>query len=122
MWKLLVTGGTGFIGSNFIRYWLNTHLEDKILNLDLLTYAGNPENLREIPKKFGDRYQFVQGDISNSQLVSHLFETYKPDIIVNFAAESHNSLAILNPQVFMMSNAVGLLTLLDATRRQQVER
>ncbi|MHA2231214.1 MAG: dTDP-glucose 4,6-dehydratase [Candidatus Hodarchaeales archaeon] len=122
MSKLLVTGGAGFIGSNFVRYWLNTYSKDIILNLDQLTYAGNLKNLKEIPEKFGDRYQFVHGDIGNFQLVHHLFENYQPDIIVNFAAESHNSLAILNPRAFMMSNAVGLLTLLDVARRQPVQR
>jgi dTDP-glucose 4,6-dehydratase len=119
MRKLLVTGGAGFIGANFIRYWLNTHANDLILNLDKLTYAGNLENLKEIPEKFSSRYQFVRGDIGNSQLVNHLFETYQPEIVVNFAAESHNSLALLNPHAFLMSNAVGLLTLLDAARCHQ---
>ncbi|MFX0097798.1 MAG: dTDP-glucose 4,6-dehydratase [Candidatus Hodarchaeota archaeon] len=122
MQKLLITGGAGFIGSNFIKYWLNTHSEDYILNLDLLTYAGCLESLKEIPKKFAERYQFAQGDIGNFHLVNHLFETYKPNVVVNFAAESHNSLAILNPRAFMMSNAVGLLTLLDAARRHPVQR
>ncbi|MFQ5977060.1 MAG: dTDP-glucose 4,6-dehydratase [Candidatus Heimdallarchaeota archaeon] len=122
MQKLLVTGGAGFIGSNFIRYWLTNHSEDEILNLDKLTYAGNLENLKEVPLKHGKRYKFVQGDIANFQLVNHLFETYQPEIIVNFAAESHNSLAILNPRKFMMTNAVGLLTLLDVVRSHQIKR
>ncbi|MFX0091826.1 MAG: dTDP-glucose 4,6-dehydratase [Candidatus Hodarchaeota archaeon] len=122
MQKLLVAGGAGFIGSNFIRYWLEAHSEDSILNLDKITYAGNLDNLKEIPKKFEGRYQFAHGDIGNFELVNHLFETFQPEIIVNFAAESHNSLAILNPREFMMSNAVGLITLLDVARRHPVER
>ncbi|UCE22110.1 MAG: GDP-mannose 4,6-dehydratase [Candidatus Aminicenantes bacterium] len=69
MWKLLVTGGAGFIGSNFIRYWLNTQSEDQILNLDKLTYAGNLEYLKEIPSKFKNRYRFVRGDIGNFEFV-----------------------------------------------------
>lgn len=122
MWKLLVTGGAGFIGSNFIRYWLNTHSSDNILNIDMLNYAGNLENLKGIPEGFDDRYQFVLGDIGNFQLVNHIFETYRPDVIVNFAAESHNSLAIINPHAFMMTNAVGLLTLLDVARCYPIQR
>lgn len=122
MWKLLITGGAGFIGSNFIRYWLKNHAEDAILNLDLLTYAGNQRNLDGIPEKHAERYRFVQGDIGNFQLAKHLFEVFQPEVVVNFAAESHNSLAILNPRSFMMTNAVGLMTLLDVSREYPVQR
>jgi len=118
--KILVTGGAGFIGSNFIRYWLNSYPEDQILNLDVLTYAGNLENLKDIENN--QNYEFVKGDICNKELVDYLFKKFKPTAIVNFAAESHNSWAILNPTIFFKTNLLGTQTLLEAARKNNVPR
>lgn len=98
--RLLVTGGAGFIGSHFIRYWLENHPEDLAVNFDLLTYAGSLENLTDVAKRFGDRYTFVQGDITDIAAVESVFAEHKPDVVVNFAAESHNSWAIIDPGRF----------------------
>src|SRR5436190_3637821 len=97
MTTLFVTGGAGFIGTNFIRYWLSNYPTDKLVNYDLLTYAGNLENLRDVEKAHGSRYKFVKGDLANQQLLSYLFAETKPDFVVNFAAESHNSRAVIDP-------------------------
>ena len=95
--KLLVTGGAGFIGSNFIRYWLNKYLEDSIFNLDLLTYAGNLENLKDVAEKYGNRYDFALGSIIATDFIDRLVDQFQPDVIVNFAAESHVDNSINNP-------------------------
>lgn len=122
MEKIFVTGGAGFIGSNFIRYWLNKYPQDLVLNYDLLTYAGNLENLKDIKEKYQDNYIFIKGDINNYDLVYHLFEYYKPDYIVNFAAESHNSRAIVNPELFFQTNVLGTQTLLHASYKAKIKR
>ena len=120
MKKLIVTGGAGFIGSNFIRYWLSKYPEDKILNLDLLTYAGNLENLKDIEDN--KNYEFVKGDICDFDLVDNLIKNFSPDYVINFAAESHNSYAILNPTAFFKTNLMGTQTLLEACRKNKVPR
>lgn len=120
--RLLVTGGAGFIGSNFIRYWLSTHPDDEIVNLDLLTYAGNSTNLADVERDCADRYRFVRGDIANFDLVAHLLNSERPATIVNFAAESHNSRAIEKPGLFFQTNVVGTQTLLEAAARAGVDR
>lgn len=120
--KLLVTGGAGFIGTNFIKYWLKEYPNDDIVNLDLLTYAGNLANLTNIVLAYTDRYVFMQGDICDDAFVSKVMETHQPDVIVNFAAESHNSRAILNPRVFSKTNVMGTQVLLDAARYYDVFR
>jgi len=120
--RLLVTGGAGFIGSNFIRYWLAQHQRDRILNLDLLTYAGDRASLDDVERAHPQRYQFVHGDIGDVMLVDGLFADERPDAIVNFAAESHNSRAVLDPGVFMRTNALGTQLLLDSARRAGIER
>lgn len=122
MATIFVTGGAGFIGSNFIRYWLESHPEDRVINYDLLTYAGNLENLKGVPEQYGERYRFVRGDIANYQLTRHLFEQYRPDWVVNFAAESHNSRALLYPEVFFQTNVLGTQQLLQAARDAGVPR
>ncbi len=109
---LLVTGGCGFIGSNFIRYILNKYPSYKIINLDKLTYAGNPNNLKEFEKDL--RYHLVIGDICNKELVNELVK--KVDIIVHFAAESHVDLSIFDSRKFVETNVLGTQTLLEAAK------
>lgn len=116
--KLLVTGGAGFIGSNFIHYWLRNHSEDWIVNLDTLTYAGNLENLRSIEND--PRYTFVEGDIRNRELVEELVP--RIDTVVHFAAESHVDRSIDNPAEFVLTNVVGTQVLLDACRNNGNKR
>ncbi len=115
--RLLVTGGCGFIGSNFIRYWLDRHPEDFVLNLDALTYAGNSSSLPDVEKRFPMNYEFVKGNICNFELIDSLIKNFRINLIVNFAAESHNSYAILNPGIFFTTNALGTQTLLEAARQ-----
>ena len=122
MATIFVTGGAGFIGSNFIRYWLSQYPDDLVINYDLLTYAGNLENLTDVVEKYGERYIFVKGDIGNYELTRYLFEHYKPDYVVNFAAESHNSRAVINPGVFYQTNVSGTQTLLQAAKDAGVAR
>jgi dTDP-glucose 4,6-dehydratase len=110
--KILVTGGAGFIGSNFIRYWLKTYFFDQIINLDLLTYAGNLDNLKDLEGQ--SNYHFVQGDISDAALVNRLVSGI--DLIVNFAAESHVDRSIANSADFIKTNVEGTRVLLEAAR------
>lgn len=120
--KLFVTGGAGFIGSNFIRYWLQNHASDNIVNFDALTYAGCRESLADVEREFGARYAFVKGDIRDFGIALSAMKEHAPDIIVNFAAESHNSRAILEPGLFMETNALGTQRLLEAARQAGVDR
>lgn len=120
--KLLVTGGAGFIGTNFIRYWLRHYADDVIVNLDLLTYAGNIANLADIAERYRERYKFVHGDIVDSVFVEDVCKKEAPDVIVNFAAESHNSRAILHPRRFVETNVMGTQVLLDTARKFDVQR
>ncbi|MEE8428962.1 MAG: dTDP-glucose 4,6-dehydratase [Gammaproteobacteria bacterium] len=112
--KILVTGGSGFIGSNFVRYWLKRYPEDRVINLDSLTYAGNPENLREVESC--STYRFVHGDIQDSALVGQLFSEEAIDTVIHFAAESHVDRSILGPDAFVQTNVNGTFTLLEAAR------
>jgi dTDP-glucose 4,6-dehydratase len=118
MKNLLVTGGSGFIGSNFILYMLERHPEYQLLNLDKLTYAGNLENLRAVEQH--PRYRFVRGDIANRELVDHLMSGV--DLVVNFAAESHVDRSITGGEPFMHTNATGANVLLEAALRHRVGR
>lgn len=111
--RLLVTGGAGFIGSNFIRYWLKNHAEDSIVNLDILTYAGNLESLKDIEKS--PNYKFVKGDICDAVLVDSLVKGM--DLIVHFAAESHVDRSIKNSADFVHTNVEGTRVLLEAARK-----
>jgi dTDP-D-glucose 4,6-dehydratase len=120
--NLLVTGGAGFIGSHFIRYWLERYPEDRVVNLDLLTYAGNLANLEDVVARFGDRYTFVRGDIGNVDLVGYLLRSNRIDTVVNFAAESHNSRAVLDPGVAIRTNVLGTQGLMEACRREGTPR
>jgi dTDP-glucose 4,6-dehydratase len=115
---LLVTGGAGFIGSNFVRYWAASHPDDTIVVYDALTYAGNRESLSDLEK----RIVFVHGDICDLDTVRSTLEANEIDLIVHFAAESHNSLAVLDPGRFFMTNVIGTQTLLEAARRASVAR
>ena len=115
--KLLVTGGAGFIGSNFIIYWLKNHPEDSVLNLDLLTYAGNLENLREVESH--PNYQFVRGNIGDQELVTKLAEQ-NIDAIVHFAAESHVDRSIKNAAVFVETNVLGTHNLLEVAKEKNI--
>ncbi len=112
--KILVTGGAGFIGSNFIRYLTKKYPEYKIVNLDILTYAGNLENLRDIEEN--PNYEFIRGDITDKNLVNNLVKDADIDIIVNFAAESHVDRSIFDSAVFIHTNIVGTHSLLEAAR------
>jgi dTDP-glucose 4,6-dehydratase len=122
MRRVLVTGGAGFIGSNFVRYWLGKNPKDQVINLDLLTYAGNLANLNGLPADQRERYTFVRGDIRNLELAEHLLAEHRVDVIVNFAAESHNSRAVLDPEAFLQTNVLGTQALLEACRRQGIGR
>jgi len=115
MKSLLITGGAGFIGSNFIRYWLANHPEDRVVNLDALTYAGNLENLKDVEDN--SKYRFVHGDICDAGCVGKILEEEKIDTVVNFAAESHVDRSILGPEAFIKTNVHGTFTLLDAVRK-----
>ncbi|MDD5031975.1 MAG: dTDP-glucose 4,6-dehydratase [Patescibacteria group bacterium] len=114
MMKLLVTGGAGFIGSNFIHYWLKKYPDDKIVNLDILTYAGNLENLKDIADN--PNYKFVKGDIGDLKKNIELLKVEKIDVIVNFAAESHNGRAMVEPDIFVKTNVLGTQMLLEAAK------
>ena len=116
--KLLVTGGAGFIGSNFILYWLKKYPSDKIVNLDLLTYAGNLENLKSVENN--PNYEFVHGNICDGKLVNSL--TQKADVIVHFAAESHVDRSIVDPAPFIKTNIEGTYVLLEAALKQKLKR
>lgn len=111
---LLVTGGAGFIGSRFVRFLLHTYREDRVLNLDKLTYAGRMENLAEV--KDNPRHVFLHGDICDAAFVAEVFARYQPDAVIHFAAESHVDRSISDPQVFLRTNVLGTQTLLDACR------
>ncbi|EOU1146202.1 TPA: NAD-dependent epimerase/dehydratase family protein, partial [Clostridium perfringens] len=110
----LVTGGAGFIGSNFVLYMLKKYEDIKIINLDKLTYAGNLENLKSIEND--ERHIFVQGDICDKELVSSLFEKYEIDYVAHFAAESHVDRSIREPEVFAKTNVLGTVNLLNCAK------
>lgn len=110
----LVTGGAGFIGSNFVHYMLDKYKDIKIINLDKLTYAGNLENLKNVESN--ENYTFVQGDICDKEVVENIFKTYEVDYVVNFAAESHVDRSIREPEVFAKTNVLGTVNLLNAAK------
>lgn len=118
--KLLVTGGAGFIGSNFILYWLKKYPEDKIVNLDKLTYAGNLENLKSVENN--PHYKFVKEDICNAQFVNSLMGNEQFDIVVHFAAESHVDRSISDPAPFIKTNIEGTYVLLEAALKNNIKR
>ncbi|MBQ7129111.1 MAG: dTDP-glucose 4,6-dehydratase [Clostridia bacterium] len=118
--RILVTGGAGFIGSNFVYYELKNHPDDKIVCLDALTYAGNLHTLENAMQN--DNFKFVKGDIADREAVYNLFEQEKIDIVVNFAAESHVDRSVENPEIFLKTNIIGTSVLLDACRKYGIRR
>jgi len=116
--RILVTGAAGFIGSNFVHYWLERHPDDSIVALDLLTYAGNRANLEGTE----ERVPFVQADIADLDIVENVLREHAIDVVVNFAAESHNSLAVVDPGLFARTNVLGTQLLLEAARRAEIGR
>lgn len=120
MKNILVTGGAGFIGSNFIRYMLNKYQDYKIVNLDLLTYAGNIKSLDDV--KDNPNYLFVKGDIADNKLVDKVVCENKIDVIINFAAESHVDRSITNPDIFVKTNVLGTQNLLEIAKKYKIEK
>lgn len=118
--NVLVTGGAGFIGSNFVHYLLERESNSTVVNLDLLTYAGNIENLNDV--KENPNYHFVRGNITNTELVNHIVDEYGITHIVNFAAESHVDRSILNPDVFVETNIQGTLNLLNIAKEKNIKK
>jgi dTDP-glucose 4,6-dehydratase len=116
--KLFVTGGAGFIGSNFIRYWLETYPEDQIVNFDALTYAGNLRNLADF--ETDPRYTFIKGDITDSKAVAEAMQGC--DIVVHYAAETHVDRSVTGPAIFVQTNVIGTQVLLDQALKQGVKR
>jgi len=116
--RLLVTGGAGFMGSNFIRYVLNKYPDYSVINLDKMTYAGNAANLQDI--ETNPRYRFVQGDIGDARLIDELLP--QVDVIVNYAAETHVDRSIDNPGEFLMTDVIGTYTLLEGVRKHDTHR
>jgi dTDP-glucose 4,6-dehydratase len=120
MKRLLITGGAGFIGANFIQYVLNTYEDISVINLDKLTYAGNLENLKSVERD--SRYSFFQGDIADRQLVGNLASQKKFDAIINFAAETHVDRSISRPDDFLKTDIYGTFALLETARQYGIER
>ena len=116
--RLLVTGGAGFNGCNFVHYWLERHADDHVVVYDLLTYAGNRASLADVE----EGVTFVQGDICDRELAERIFREHEVEAVVNFAAESHNSLAVVDPARFFRTNVLGTQALLDAARAARVAR
>ncbi len=141
--RLFITGGCGFIGSHFVRYILENHPEDSVFNFDKLTYAGNPKNLEDVENKFalrpseaflsaivlteeeregGSRYIFKKGDIADKSLVETVISEYKPDAIINFAAETHVDRSINDAEPFLLTNVLGVHNLLEIARKNNIGR
>lgn len=118
--KYLITGGAGFIGSNFMHYMTETYPEDMFVCIDALTYAGNYNNIKELEKK--DNFKFVHGDITDRELIDNLFNEEHFDYVINFAAESHVDNSIKNPGIFLTTNIIGTQVLMDACRKYGIKR
>ena len=122
MRNLMVTGGAGFIGSNFARYMLEKYAGCAIIVYDKLTYAGNLDNLKDLSDRFADRYAFVHGDICDAVKVREVIQTYDVDTLINFAAETHVDRSIMDPDAFIQTDVYGTYVLLEATREFELER
>ena len=120
--RLLITGGCGFIGSNFVRFVLEHYQPEFVTNVDVLSYAGNPENLAGIPEKYAERYEFFQSDIADRDAMETILSQHKFYAIVNFAAESHVDRSISDPGNFIHTNVIGTEVLLEAARKHGVKR
>ena len=118
--KFLVTGGAGFIGSNFMHYEVKKYPEDKFVCLDALTYAGNYNNIKDLEEY--NNFKFIKGDITDRELIDKLFNDEKFDIVINFAAESHVDNSIKNPEIFLTTNIIGTSVLMDACRKYGIKR
>ena len=118
--KFLITGGAGFIGSNYLHYVTNKYPEDTFICLDALTYAGNYNNIKELETK--NNFKFIHGDITDRDFIDKLFSEEKFDIVVNFAAESHVDNSIKNPGVSLTTNIIGTQILMDASRKYNIKR
>ena len=118
--KFLITGGAGFIGSNYLHYVTEKYPEDEFVCLDALTYAGNYNNIKELEDK--PNFKFVKGDITDRDFVDKLFDQEKFDIVINFAAESHVDNSIKNPEIFLTTNIIGTQVLMDASRKYNIKR
>lgn len=122
MHNLMVTGGAGFIGSNFVRYMLEKYPDYHVLVYDKLTYAGNLDNLKDVATRFAGRYDFVQGDICDAALVREIVQAHDVDTIINFAAETHVDRSIMDPDAFIKTDVYGTYVLLEAAREFGMER
>ncbi len=122
MENLLVTGGAGFIGSNFVRYMLDKYPDYGIVVLDKLTYAGNLDNLKDVAEQFCERYAFVPGDIADAAAVDAVVREHEPQAIVNFAAETHVDRSLMEPDAFLKTDVYGTYVLLEAARQHGIER
>ncbi|MBN2771772.1 MAG: dTDP-glucose 4,6-dehydratase, partial [Spirochaetes bacterium] len=117
MKRTLITGGLGFIGSNFIRFLLKKDENVRFVNLDSMTYAGNPQNLKGIEEEYPGRYVFIKGDICDLSVLENVFTEFNPDFVINFAAESHVDRSIEDPNVFIKTNVLGTANLLNTARK-----
>mgnify|MGYP006292984805 CR=1 FL=1 len=122
MISILITGGMGFIGSNFIRYLLDITQEFNVINVDKLTYAGNPQNLKNIKESFSDRYEFFKTDICDFDAINRLVKTKNIEYIINFAAESHVDRSIDNPNIFIETNIMGTQSLLNVALKNNLKK
>ena len=122
MQKILVTGGAGFIGSNFVRYLLDKYTDCQIVVYDKLTYCGNLDNLQDVSGRFADRYAFIQGDIADAAAVTAAMQAHNIDVIVNFAAETHVDRSLMEPDAFLKTDVYGTYVLLEAARQHGIER
>ena len=114
--EILITGGCGFIGSNFIRYLLKNREDAKVINIDNLTYAGNLANLIDVQRDFPERYSFVKGDIAEKKIIEDIFKNSSIECVINFAAESHVDRSVIGPEIFLLTNILGTFNLLEAAR------
>jgi dTDP-glucose 4,6-dehydratase len=122
MKRLMITGGAGFIGANFSRYLLERYTDPYVLVYDKLTYAGNLDNLKDLPERFAGRYAFVQGDICDQAAVEEAIRAHQIDTVVNFAAETHVDRSIMDPDAFIQTDVYGTYVLLEAARKFELER
>lgn len=120
--NILITGGAGFMGSHFVRYLLERYLDARIVNIDKLTYAASPARLKDVEKKFSRRYLFLKGDIADKGTVEGVFKEFTPDVVVDFAAETHVDRSILEPADFVRTDVIGTYTLLEGVRKFGVKR